>query len=113
MATRTLSPLDVVQIAEKVGQIIERREIREPGMRLLYTFEHAGEILDCSKDHVRRLVDQGALSLHKDPDAGTNSAARVTGKSLREYVRRFDQSRLKNHRAHVLSDLPTLSEVPQ
>jgi hypothetical protein len=110
---RTLSSLDVVQIAEKVGEVIERRDLRLPGGRLLYTFEHAAELLDCSASHVRELTVEGALALHKDPDAGRNSAARITGKSLREYVRRFDQSRIKNHRAQVLSCPETLSAVAQ
>jgi hypothetical protein len=86
-----------VRLEAAITTLLDRREMREPRTRLLYTFKHAAEMLDCSVAHVRELVAAGELVRHRDPIAGETAAAHVTAKSLREYVRKFDQSRVKNH----------------
>lgn len=73
--------------------------MRERGTRLLYSFAHAAELLDCGVSNVKDLVAAGKLVEHRDPDAGKTAARRVTGKSLLSYVREHDQSRVKNHRS--------------
>lgn len=97
-----LSPADErfleSRIANAIEILMERREAAQPRMRLLYSFEHAADLLDCSVSHVRDLERRGLLSLHKDPDGGRNAAARITGKSLRAYLRRFDEGERTNHR---------------
>jgi hypothetical protein len=99
MRSRTLTALDVVSLAEEVGAVLERRGIRERGTRLLYSFGHAAEMLDMGVSAIPGLVAAGELDEHRDPLAGKTAARRVTGKSLAAYVRRHDQSLVKNHRS--------------
>jgi hypothetical protein len=107
MRSRTLTELDVISIAEEVGAVLERRGMRERGTRLLYSYAHAAELLDCGVSGVKDLVASGELVEHRGPGAGKTAARRVTGKSLLAYVREHDQSRVRNHVSVPLSTEPT------